>query len=76
MTHPNEVRAMSEAELADAVDNARREILNLRFQHARRQLSDTGRIRMVRRDLARLLTLQHERSRWPEYEAMEVEGEG
>ena len=39
----------------------REEMFKLRFQFATRQLTNTARIRTVRRDIARALTLQHER---------------
>lgn len=67
--HAEEIRAMGDVELAEALDGARREIFNLRFQQARRQLADTSRLRQVRRDVARLLTAQRERALWAEYEA-------
>lgn len=65
---------MSDTELATAVDNARREIFNLRFQKATGQLSDTARTRVVRRDIARLLTIGRERALWAAYHSY-VEGE-
>jgi large subunit ribosomal protein L29 len=67
--HAEEIRAMADVELDEALDGARREIFNLRFQQARRQLADTSRLRHVRRDVARLLTAQRERALWAEYEA-------
>ena len=39
---------------------AREELFNLRFQYATRQLTNTARIREVRKDIARLLTRQRE----------------
>ncbi len=38
----------------------REEMFKLRFQFATRQLTNTARIRTVRRDIARVLTLQHQ----------------
>ena len=37
------------------------EMFKLRFQFATRQLTNTARIRTVRRDIARVKTLQHQR---------------
>jgi large subunit ribosomal protein L29 len=37
------------------------ELFKLRFQFATRQLTNTARLRTVRRDIARLKTLQHQR---------------
>ncbi|MCA1646233.1 MAG: 50S ribosomal protein L29 [Chloroflexi bacterium] len=38
----------------------REEMFKLRFQFATRQLTNTARIRVVRRDIARVMTLQHQ----------------
>ena len=38
----------------------REEMFKLRFQFATRQLTNTARIRTVRRDIARVMTLQHQ----------------
>jgi large subunit ribosomal protein L29 len=43
------------------VGNARQEIFNLRFQHATGQLEDTAALKRAKRDLARTLTVAHER---------------
>jgi large subunit ribosomal protein L29 len=40
----------------------REELFRLRFQFATRQLTNTSRIRTVRRDIARMLTLQHQQN--------------
>ena len=65
----SDMRGMGEAELAEAIENRRQELFNLRFQEATGRLADTSRLRQVRRDLARLLTVQRERELWAEYEA-------
>jgi large subunit ribosomal protein L29 len=45
---------------ASELRELREELFNLRFQYATRQLTNTARIREVRRDIARVLTRQHE----------------
>jgi large subunit ribosomal protein L29 len=70
-----EIRAMTEPELAAALDNAHHELFNLRFQKATGRLSDTSRMRQVRRDIARLLTVGQERELWATYEAYVQGGE-
>lgn len=65
----SEARVLSEEELAQAVESTRRELFNLRFQHATGRLADTGRLGILRRELARLLTVARERELWAEYEA-------
>lgn len=58
---PAEIRARSEAELNDMLLQLKREQLNLRFQRATGQLERTARIREVRRDVARIKTVLHQR---------------
>ena len=53
---PADIREMTDDELTRAVDESRREALNLRLQAQTGQLENTARRRLVRRDLARLLT--------------------
>jgi len=53
---PSAIREMTDAELNAALEEHRRELLNLRHQAQTGQITDTARIRMVRRDIARLLT--------------------
>ena len=52
-----DIRAMSEDQKDDAVLNLKKERFNLRFQRASGQLQDTARVRVVRRDLARVKTV-------------------
>jgi large subunit ribosomal protein L29 len=56
----SEVRDMTQEQLDDRLRELREELFNLRFQYATRQLTNTARIREVRRDIARVLTRQHE----------------
>lgn len=62
-------RGRREKKTADPVANPevrlrelREEMFKLRFQFATRQLTNTARIRTVRRDIARVLTLQHQQA--------------
>ncbi len=59
----SELRAMSDADLRDQFAESKRELFNLRMQLAARQLENFRRIREVRRDVARVLTVLGERSR-------------
>ena len=56
----SELRELSGEQLDDRLRELREELFNLRFQYATRQLTNTARIREVRRDIARVLTRQHE----------------
>ncbi len=56
-----EVRALSDGELETELTAARRNLYDLRFQLATRQLSDYNQIRNTRKRIARILTVQTER---------------
>ena len=58
-----EVREMGVEELERRVSEARRELFNLRFQHATGQLENTGQLKEVRKNIARLLTVLHHKQR-------------
>ena len=57
-----EVHNLDDAQLVELVDNARKELFNLRFQHATGQLENTARLKQAKKDLARALTVAGERS--------------
>jgi large subunit ribosomal protein L29 len=50
-------------ELQRRVAETRRELFNLRFQHATGQLENTGQLKEVRRNIARLLTVLNQKQR-------------
>ena len=51
------VRSMSQAELATEELKLKKELFNLRFQNATNQLDNTGRIKEVRKNIARIQTI-------------------
>jgi len=55
-----EIRKKSIAEIREAIYDARHELLNLRFQSITGQLTDTSRVRQIRRDIARMETILRE----------------
>ena len=57
-----EVRQKTDDELSDQLGDLQKEAFNLRFQKASGQLENTTRVREVRRDIARIKTVLHERS--------------
>jgi large subunit ribosomal protein L29 len=61
MTSAAELRKMNVVEIAQAISDARQEMFNLRLQWSSGQLEDYTRIRQLKKDVARLLTIQHER---------------
>ena len=56
-----ETRDLRDDELSDKLIELKREQFNLRFQSASGQLEKTGRVKAVRRDIARIKTIQTER---------------
>jgi large subunit ribosomal protein L29 len=55
---PADVRAMTESQLKDEILKLKKEQFNLRFQRATGQIDNTARIRQIRRDIARIKTVQ------------------
>jgi large subunit ribosomal protein L29 len=55
------LRELSDQELEQKQQELTAELFNLRFQLATGQIENVGRITMVRRDIARVKTLQRER---------------
>ncbi len=64
-----EIRNLTTAEIKVKLDETYKEMFNLRFQEARRQLKDQSRLRQVRRDIARLQTILRERELEADQEA-------
>ena len=56
-----EIRKMNVPQIEEALMDARHELLNLRFQTITGQLTDTSRIRVIRRDIARMETILREK---------------
>jgi large subunit ribosomal protein L29 len=59
----SEVRELGPQQLDDRLAELQEELFNLRFQFATRQLTNTSRIRQVRRDIARIRSRQTELAR-------------
>ena len=59
----SDVRAKTADELSTMLIDLRKEQFNLRFQRATGQQEGVGRVRQVRREIARVKTIQAEKSR-------------
>lgn len=57
-----EVRELAPAELEGKEQELRAELFNLKFRKATGQLDNTARIRLIRRDLARVVSSKQERA--------------
>ncbi|MBE1236288.1 50S ribosomal protein L29 [Phaeovibrio sulfidiphilus] len=62
MTDIGDVRSKTDAELKALVLDLKKEQLNLRFEKANGQLENTARFRAIRREIARIRTVQTERN--------------
>ena len=60
-TVPSELRELADDELLSRLREAKEELFNLRFQAATGQLESHGRLRAVKRDIARIYTVIRER---------------
>ena len=58
----SEIREMNPEERLQKLTDLKEELFNLRFQLATNQLDNTARLRGVRRDIARIKTLMHEKA--------------
>lgn len=56
-----ELRDMSDDQLADALAERRQELFNLRFQSATGALDNPARLKLAKREIARILTVKNER---------------
>ena len=61
MTRPSELRELSDDELADRLSERRQELFNLRFQSVTGALENSARLKLTKREIARILTVQTER---------------
>ena len=56
-----ELRELDDKDLAQKLSESRRELFNLKFQHATAQLENNQKLPAVRRTIARILTIQRKR---------------
>jgi large subunit ribosomal protein L29 len=59
---PSELRPLTDEELVARIDELRGALFGLKIKHTTGQLESTANIRATRRDLARAMTIQRERS--------------
>ena len=58
---PDNLRELSDEKLVDELGKAKAELFNLRFQSATGQLDNHGRLKTVRKEIARIYTIMRER---------------
>lgn len=65
------IRDMNPGEIEIKLADAREELMKLRFQQVTGQLTDTSHVRILKREIARMITILREQ---PQAEAVEGEG--
>ena len=70
-TKANDLRNLKSGEMETKLTDAREELMKLRFQQVTGQLTDTSRLRILRREIARMQTILREQT-----SSAETEGEG
>ena len=68
---PSEIRDLKNEEVQTKLADAREELMKLRFQQVTGQLTDASRLRILKREIARMMTILREQ---PEAEVVEGEG--
>ena len=58
----SELRNLNSGEIETKLSDAREELMKLRFQQVAGQLSDSSRLRILRREIARMQTILHEQN--------------
>ena len=56
-----QIRVLSDDQLAEELEKNRRALMNLRFRVATRQLANINELRLVKQDVARMITIIRER---------------
>ena len=62
---PRELRDLTDDELEQKLHERRQELFNLRFQAATGALENSARVRLAKREIARILTVRNERESAP-----------
>ena len=71
----HEIKEMKTEEITQKVNEEEKNLIDLRFSHQLKQLTNTAKIKMVKRDIARMKTILNERS-LNEKESAPVEKKG
>lgn len=58
---PDEIRELTEAELEEQIDEREEELFRLKFRGAYQELENPALVKKLRRDVARMKTIQRER---------------
>jgi len=61
----DDIRTLSQDEMRQKLNDLRKELFNLRFQHGIGQLENPRRIKLIQKDIARIYTILGEMARNP-----------
>jgi large subunit ribosomal protein L29 len=61
LTKPSELRELTDDELDHRLTERRQELFNLRFQAVTGAIENSARLKLTKREIARILTVRHER---------------
>jgi large subunit ribosomal protein L29 len=61
LTRPSELRELTDDELDHRLADRRQELFNLRFQSVTGALENSARLKLAKREIARILTVRNER---------------
>ena len=61
MTKPSDLRELTDDELDHRLSERRQELFNLRFQAVTGAIENSARLKLTKREIARILTVRHER---------------
>jgi len=59
---PSTLRELKPGEIENKLSDAREELMNLRFQQVTGQLTDTSRVRVLRRNISRMQTILNQQN--------------
>jgi large subunit ribosomal protein L29 len=61
LTKPSDLRELTDDELDHRLSERRQELFNLRFQAVTGAIENSARLKLTKREIARILTVRHER---------------
>ena len=70
----HEIKEMKDDELLKRIEEEERNLIDLRFAHQLKQLTNTAKVKLVKKDIARMKTVLNERKRVAEKTQVEEKG--
>jgi large subunit ribosomal protein L29 len=58
-----EIKDLSDSELAKRIADDKESLAHMKFQQATKQIENTAKLRLIRRDIARMMTMLNQRKR-------------